>query len=348
MKTVLLNNLVKEALQLVRTPAMVAILILCPVVTVGLVPFGLGDKTMLRVEVVDRTFTDRGLEAVSLLARSPYVKSVGASNSESEAEKKLKHGETDAVVTLSDGGEATITVNGAHTLHAANAEYYIENIISPPEEKVLSEIHPHPLYLSCDDNTHYYLVSMIIMLTAIVGCCLSALSVVREMETKVLEHLRSTGMKALAYVTSKVAFYVCITLLELIVALIIARVVFGLDPAGPLIALFILFACFLFAMVNLGVTFAAGGKNMARAIYLLVFVFLILILLSTMFAPLDNMSPAWAATRFVNPFFWGIDGAMKIMLKGVGISGVFPHICILLAIGGLLFTFNVVALGKVE
>ena len=51
--------LVKEYLQLVRTPALLFVLVLCPVVTIGFVPFGLNDKARIRVAVVDESFSDR-------------------------------------------------------------------------------------------------------------------------------------------------------------------------------------------------------------------------------------------------------------------------------------------------
>ena len=52
MMRVLWHMLVKEFLQLVRTPALLFVLILCPVVTVGLVPFGLSNKPRIRDVVI--------------------------------------------------------------------------------------------------------------------------------------------------------------------------------------------------------------------------------------------------------------------------------------------------------
>ena len=82
----------KEFLQLVRTPALVFILFLCPVVVVGIVPFGLSNKTRLRVEVVDETFSGRGRETVSALAASPQIARVSLSSSLQESERRIDSG----------------------------------------------------------------------------------------------------------------------------------------------------------------------------------------------------------------------------------------------------------------
>ena len=84
-----------------------------------------------------------------------------------------------------------------------------------------------------------------------------------------------------------------------------------------------------------------------RTIYVLVFVFIMLILLSTMFAPLDNMDPVWAATRFVNPFFWMVDGAWKILLKDVKLAANPVNCLALLGIGSVLTAFNILKIRQI-
>ena len=344
----MLNILRKELIQLFRTPALLVILLLCPVITVGLIPFGLGGKTRLRVEVVDYSNSDRGRETVIALSRSPFVKSVKLSQSEEASFKDMDRSRVDAVVILLKNGETTISADASHIFVASDARLYIESILSGNPSDGQDRIRPHTLFVSCDDTTHYFMMAMIVLLTAIVCTCLPTLSVVKESETKVLEHLRSTGMKASTYVLSKNVFFMAVSLLELIAALILARCIFNLSTAGPVSALLLLFTCFFFAMSNLGITIAACCKSMVRSIYVLVFVFLVLILLSTMFAPLDNMSPVWAATRFVNPFYWIVSGETRIMLKGIGVTGIFPHICMLLSFGGVLFAINIAKIHKTD
>lgn len=347
MMRVLWHMLVKEFLQLVRTPALLFVLILCPVVTVGLVPFGLSNKPRIRVEVVDESFSGRGRETLALLAGSPQITQLSQTSSLQEAEGRMARGEIDAIVIVPANEEASrILVDGSNIPLARDAAYYVGLQLHKPQENEL--LRSHTLFVTETGNTHYYLVAMLVLLIAIVGCSLVALSVVTEKENKVLEHLRSTGLNPLMYVASKLVFFSLVGLCELAVGLLIARLVFALQSAGPLWKLFLLAACFLFAIVNLGILIAASTRTLVRTIYVLVFVFIMLILLSTMFAPLDNMDPVWAATRFVNPFFWMVDGAWKILLKGVKLAANPVNCLALLGIGSVLTAFNILKIRQIE
>ena len=347
MMRVLWHMLVKEFLQLVRTPALLFVLILCPVVTVGLVPFGLSNKPRIRVEVVDESFSGRGRETLALLAGSPQITQLSQTSSLQEAEGRMARGEIDAIVIVPANEEASrILVDGSNIPLARDAAYYVGLQLHKPQENEL--LRSHTFFVTETGNTHYYLVAMLVLLIAIVGCSLVALSVVTEKENKVLEHLRSTGLNPLMYVASKLVFFSLVGLCELAVGLLIARLVFALQSAGPLWELFLLAACFLFAIVNLGILIAASTRTLVRTIYVLVFVFIMLILLSTMFAPLDNMDPVWAATRFVNPFFWMVDGAWKILLKGVKLAANPVNCLALLGIGSVLTAFNILKIRQIE
>lgn len=347
MMRVLWHMLVKEFLQLVRTPALLFVLILCPVVTVGLVPFGLSNKPRIRVEVVDESFSGRGRETLALLAGSPQITQLSQTSSLQEAEGRMARGEIDAIVIVPANEEASrILVDGSNIPLARDAAYYVGLQLHKQQENEL--LRSHTLFVTETGNTHYYLVAMLVLLIAIVGCSLVALSVVTEKENKVLEHLRSTGLNPLMYVASKLVFFSLVGLCELAVGLLIARLVFALQSAGPLWELFLLAACFLFAIVNLGILIAASTRTLVRTIYVLVFVFIMLILLSTMFAPLDNMDPVWAATRFVNPFFWMVDGAWKILLKGVKLAANPVNCLALLGIGSVLTAFNILKIRQIE
>lgn len=339
--------LVKEYLQLVRTPALLFVLVLCPVVTIGFVPFGLANNVRLHVEVVDESFSGRGREIVALLARSPQIVEVSAAASRQEAERRMDLGEIDAIVVLPpDGGESRILADASQVMRGVDAALYIERQLTG--EQGDDRVRMHRLYLSEAGNTQYYLVTMLVLLIAIIGCCLVALSVVQEKESKVLEHLRSTGLSATMYVLPKLIFFSLVGLCELAVGLVIARLMFGLECAGSLPELFLLAACFLFAIANLGILISAGTRTLVRTIYVLVFVFIILILLSTMFAPLDNMDPVWAATRYVNPFFWVVDGGWKIILKGIPLSASPANCLALLGIGGVLMLVNILKIKQID
>ena len=314
----------KEYLQIVRTPVLVVMLVLCPLALAGIVPLGLGFEADIPTSFV----TPDTLE---------------------EAEKEMDAGRIGAIVVQPDnGGEPSILIDGSHPVQAFEAAYSTVRTLYDTDELTGMVADVHLLYAGGRGCTRYYLVTMLLFLLALVGCCLPMLSVVWELESRRFELLRSTGTHAATYLSAKLLFCLLTALVELLAGLLVARLMHGLTCTGSFVALLLLTTCFIAAVGNLGVLLAAYGKTQLRSIYLFVFVFIFLVLLSTMFAPLDNMSPAWAATRFANPLFWMVDGAWKVLLKGAGLSDILPNCAALLAIGVLLAACNVRRLGKVR
>lgn len=326
---------------MIATPSFLLVLLVCPSVAVGVLPFGLGNLTKMKVDVVDESFTPRAREMVTSLMRSPHVVAVNWSPSREISLRKMDKGKIEAIVVVRPEGEQpVILVDGSHILQARDiSSYLMRLVLGDPMEGL--PLHPHLRYVSGDGNMHYYMCTILAILIAIIGCFLAVVSVVDERQKKMLEHLRSIGMKAGEYVLTKVVFFIAVALLELGVGLVIARVVYDFSCAGSLVTYFALGACFLLCMVNLGIFIASVSDSQVRAIFIMVFSFFVLILLSTMFAPLDNMSEGWAATRFVNPFFWMADGSWKVLLKNVGAAELWPNYVMLLLWGSLLMLLNI-------
>lgn len=328
----------KEFLQLMRTPALMLILALCLVGIIGVVPLGLKGTPRVRVDVVDLSFSDRGRMAVERLSRSENIAYAVLSPSLRESEKRMDRGEIQSIVVLpADSGQPLILSDGSHAVLGTEAFWQVaQQWAGPSDELAQGRVREHVKFAGGEGSTRYYLIPMLMLLIAISACSITAISVVAELESNRLEHLRSIGVSAPLYVAAKSLYGSLIALVELAVGLLIARFAFDFQPAGPLSAYLLLTICFLTAATGLSILISALCRNQVRTIYVLVFVFIVLALLSTMFAPLDNMQPAWAATRFVNPFFWMVDGSWKVLLKGAGTAAILSNCAALLGIGGIL------------
>ena len=173
-------------------------------------------------------------------------------------------------------------------------------------------------------------------------------SVVTDLESKRLEHLLSVGLNVPLYLVVKGVFCTVLGMFCLAVGLVTARLVYGLSCAGSFPAFLLLSLCFLVAAANLGILVAFLCRNQTRSISVLVFLFIVLSLLSTMFVPVDNMLPAWAATRYANPFYWHVDGAWKVMLKGAGLRDILPHCSDLLGMWTLFIYPEIVLLRRMK
>ena len=338
------HMMLKDALQLLRTPVLMGLLILCPAIAIGLVPFGLENKVNLHVLVVDESFSDAGREALRNLNASPQVRASQELSMET-AQIILDRGEADAVVQIEADGTVNILPDASHAIQALDASEIITRQLFRSQEEE-EDIDVHRLFASGRGNTHYYLTSMLSLLLSVIACCLVGLSIINEKVNRELEYYRSVGVSSALYVTSKLAFHILVTMLELALGLVIARVVFGYRVLGPLPDFFLLSAAFVFSVINLGVLMAGVSKTLIQTVYGIIFLFFVLMLLGTMFAPVDNMTPFWAATRFVNPFFWIADGAWKIALRGFSLAGVWVNFLALMVQGVVLTLINIRVLAK--
>ena len=308
-----------EFLRLWRTPALAALFVLFPVAVIGVVPLGLSGNRDIRMQVLEP-----GAPSDSLAA----------------AEKRMDRGEIQAIVIPAvDGCQDRIVCDGSHSVIAMEAAWKAMESLYPQEEMgVDAFLKEQELFASGEGSTHYYLIPLLLLLLAVSGCCMASNSVVTDLESKRLEHLRSVGLGAPLYLAAKGVFCTILGLFCLAVGLVTARVAYGLSCAGSLSAFLLLSLCFLVAAVNLGILVAFLCRNQTRSISVLVFLFIVLALLSTMFVPVDNMTPAWAVTRYANPFYWHVDGAWKVMLKGALLRDILPHCFALLGLG-LLFIY---------
>lgn len=331
----------KELIQMLSTPSFLLVLVVCPIVSVGILPKGLGNVTRMKIDVVDESFTPRAREIIASLERSPHVRTVNWSPSREVSLARMDKGEVEVIIVVpKPGKDPVLLVDGSHILQARDVSSYAKRLIAGDPMANLP-LRPHIRYISGTGNTHYYMCIILAILISIIGCFLAVVSVVDERQKKMLEHLRSIGMGAGEYVLSKVAFFIAVSLVELAVGLLLAKYMYGFTCAGSLLTYFALSACFLFSMVNLGIFIASVSDTQVRAIFIMVFSFFVLILLSTMFAPLDNMSPGWAATRYANPFFWMADGSWKVLLKNVSGMDLWENYLMLLFWGGALMALNI-------
>ena len=340
-----LHMMLKDALQLLRTPVLLGLLILCPAIAIGLVPFGLENKVNLHVLVVDESFSDAGREALRNLNASPQIRASQELSMET-AQAMMDRGEADAVVQIEPDGTIGILPDASHAIQALDASEIITRQLFRTQEEEQDGFQVHKLFASGSGNTHYYLTVMLALLLSIIGCCLVGLSIINEKVNRQLEYYRSVGVSPSLYVTAKLAFHILVTLLELGLGLLVARMVFGYRVLGPLPDFFLLATAFLFSIINIGVLMAGVSKTLIQTVYGIIFMFFVLMLLGTMFAPVDNMSPFWASTRFLNPFFWMADGSWKIALRGFSLSGVLVNFLALMAQGFVLTLINIRVLAK--
>jgi ABC-2 type transport system permease protein len=177
---------------------------------------------------------------------------------------------------------------------------------------------------------------LLVLLVTLIGACLVTLDIVSEKESGIWEQLQATPLSLTVYIVSKMVVFAVAGLFVLGVGLLLCHSFFGFALAGRWYVFWLLALAFLWPMLMIGIGIASISKNQVQAIYLLVFVLLTIILMSSMFSFLNAM-PGWArATRFVNPLYFMLDASRLVALKGFSLADVWSQFAALCIQGAVL------------
>lgn len=169
---------------------------------------------------------------------------------------------------------------------------------------------------------------------------ITALAITRERERGTMESLLAMPVTPIEVMLGKLAPYIFVGYIQVIVILVVAHYLFGVPLNGSLILLF--FACFPFIIANLaiGLTFSTLAKNQLQAMQSSIFFLLPSILLSGFMFPFYGM-PYWGQViGNILPLTHFLVIVRGIMLKGNGLYDILPSIAAI-----LLFFLVILILG---
>jgi ABC-2 type transport system permease protein len=181
------------------------------------------------------------------------------------------------------------------------------------------------------------LMGVILTMTMVM---MTALGVTRELERGTMENLLAMPVQPLEVMIGKIAPYIVVGYVQVVVILLGAHFLFGVPMLGSLTLLSSCVLLFIVASLTVGITFSSIAQNMAQAMQMSFFFLLPSILLSGFMFPFRGM-PGWAqAIGEVLPITHFLRIVRGILLKGHGWTEVWPHLWPM-----ALFTVAVLALG---
>jgi ABC-2 type transport system permease protein len=181
------------------------------------------------------------------------------------------------------------------------------------------------------------LMGVILTMTMIM---MTALGVTREVERGTMENLLATPVQPVEVMVGKIAPYIVIGYVQVVVILLAARWVFGVPFVGALSVLLTGTLAFIAANLTVGITISSVARNQTQAMQMTFFFFLPSILLSGFMFPFRGM-PGWAqAIGEVLPLTHFVRIVRGVMLKGNSLLEIWPHLWPL-----LLFLTAVMAVG---
>ncbi len=198
------------------------------------------------------------------------------------------------------------------------------------------DIHIRHWFNPALDYRIYMVPGILVMLVTVIGGFLSGMNVVREKEIGTMEQINVTPVTKTQFIIGKLVPFLILALVMFSFGLLLAKFWFQVPFEGSLMLIYLMVVIYLLVALGLGLLVSTISNTQQQSVFITWFVFVIFILLSGLFTPIDSM-PDWVQLlTWANPVAWFIDVIRRVMLTGAGFQDVWFSCMVLLGYG-LLF-----------
>lgn len=276
----------KEVRQLLRDPSNLAVGLMMPVVMILLFGYGLSfDVSNAQVAVVLEDSSPMAREAVSGLQGSPFLTPV-AVRGMAAAERMMQDGEVEAIVRVpvdfsrriaNGDGRIQLVLNGVDAGSASAVDAYVRGAISTwarhRDDRAGGKAAPsggvqivQRIWFNEAGNSTWYLVpGLIVLIMTLIGAFLTSLLIAREWERGTLESLFVTPVRPFELVLAKLAPYLAVGALDLLLCLLAAEFLFDVPMRGSLLIIAVTSLLYLAVSLLLGLFISGATRNQFQA-----------------------------------------------------------------------------------
>lgn len=358
----------KEFKQMLRNPLIPRLIILFPVMVLLVFPWAVSFEVKnIKIDVVDYNKSVYSKRLTDKIAASQYFILNDTPLDYQTAVMNMESGETDMILEIpasfdkdmvknrSTGiGMAVNAVNGTQGLLGSNYIMQIVNDFSselrdelmhtiPPQSRASLKrmpkinIVPQFKYNPGLDYKNFMIPGFMVLLLTILCGILPSLNIVMEKENGTINQINVTPVSKINFILAKLIPYWVVGLIVMIISVTLAYLIYGLWPAGGVIAVLISAIVFIISVSGLGIIISNYSETMQQASFLVMFFVLILVLLGGMFTPVSGM-PTWAQLiALINPFNYLTNTFRMLYLNGSTLIDVSRD---LLALGMIAVVLN--------
>ena len=352
----------KEFRQIFRDPAIIRIIFVMPVIQLLILPWAADYEIKdINLSVVDHDHSSYSRQLISKITSSGYFKLDEYTDSYNRALERIELDKSDLILVIPESFEKDlvkenesnlfIAVNAINGVKANLGGAYLRSIIQDYNREVRLHWMQFPRFspeinieVASSNwfnplmNYKFFMVpGILVILLTMVGANLAAINIVREKEIGTIEQINVTPIKKYHFILGKLIPFWVLGLVVLSIGLLIARLAYGIVPAGSLLVIYSFAAVYLLAVLGLGLLVSTYSGNQQQAMLVSFFMMMIFILLGGLYTSVDSM-PGWAkAITKINPVAYFIDVMRMVVLKGSGFADIKYH---LLTVFGFAVVLN--------
>lgn len=341
----------KEVRQILRDRRSLVVLLFVPAFFLLVYGYALSwDIRNIRLAVDDRDRSSASRALVSAFVHSGYFDLVADVRSADDVSRLMDRGDARAVLVIPQGLSRDLAagrdvpvqllLDGDNANTATTVMGYALTIIQSESAKYrLITGAPRGPLVSVESRVWYNpqlrsalflvpgLIAYIVMVTAVVS---TSLSIVREKERGTMEQVRMAPLGAASFVLGKTIPYFVISLISAMAILLVAMALFGVPMRGSWLVLVGTVSVFVVGALGLGLLVSSVAETQQVAFQIGVLVsFLPTLMLSGFIFPISSMPPFLQVVTYGVPARYFLIALRGIVLKGIGVSIVWPQLAAL-------------------
>ena len=326
----------KEFLQIRRNAFLPKLIIMFPIVIMCVMPWVMQMEVKnIVVDVVDIDHTVESQRLVQQIAASNYFIFGGQKATYAEAIKDIEKGRADVILEIRDG-QYLIAANAVNGTKGSMGSAYLSQIVTSRQQIVNSQLSILNLY----NKGQNYKLFMIPVLFAIVMMLMTGflptLNIVGEKEAGTIEQINVTPVSKWSFILAKLIPYWLIALFVITVCLLLAWLVYGITPAGPVWLIYVLAMLLALFFSSFGLIVSNYSDTMQQAMFVMWFFVVSIMLLSGLFTPTRSMPQLAYLTTYINPMHYFIDAIRTVFIRGGGLHETAHQVVALAGIGTLM------------
>lgn len=355
----------KEFLYILRDPRTMLILLAMPIIMMMLFGFAITTEVKnTKLAIYDPSHDAVTQKIIERFSNNKYFEIDREVKDLSEVEDLFKSGEINLCLAFSDNfaddmlhtREASIQIlaDGSEPNQASMRINYATQILNDYQRELMQQSGIRPqfqivpqmkmLFNPQQKSEYNFVPGVIGMMLLLICAMMSSIAIVRERETGTMEVLLASPLPPSYIVIAKAIPYFCISSIDLVTTLCVARFLLHIPIAGSLLTIVALALVYIFMALSLGLLISSIAQSQLAAMLLSSMVLMLpTILLSGMMFPVEAM-PWWLKDlSAIIPARWFIDAIRKLMIQGVSLQFVIKEFVILACMAAL---FLAVAIKK--
>ncbi|NES97619.1 MAG: ABC transporter permease [Desertifilum sp. SIO1I2] len=350
---------IKEFAQILRNKQTLVLLIIPPTVQLLVYGFALNpDVHSIRMGIVDYAQTYESRELVSALTANQVFIAEKTLLSDRELSQQVRLGRlTVGLVIPSEfkrhlidnpPAEVQVFIDAVDANTAGIAQGYINQILNQYNRQLagdstlpLIHLQTRFLYNPGLQSSWFFVPGVLGLVLTLISSLVSSVTVVREKDTGTLEQLLMTPAEAWEILCAKIVPLFILLTGDVFLALTVGRGVFGVPFRGNFLLFLGLSGLYLLVGIGIGILLATLCRTQQQVVLTSFFINLPLIQLSGAIAPIESMPIFFKYLSLLNPLRHYITIVRGILLKGVGLTVLWPHAIALLGFAIVLLSVSI-------